>query len=373
MLNHEFPPVGGGASPVAFELCSHLAKKGHKVDVVTMHYKDTPRFETVNGFNIYRTPALRAKPDVCYFHELATYVPGAIFKTLSLCRKNNYDIIHCHFIIPGSPLALMVSKITKIPFIITCHGSDIPGYNPDRFKLIHKFIQPAWRFLVKRAPLLTSPSNFLKELILSHYQKANIEVVPNAIDTTAFDDTVEKEKSILLCSRILQRKGFQYVIEALKDTELDWTVNVIGDGPYLPKLKKIAENSRTPIKFYGWLDKKNNDFYELYNKSSIFVFPSSAENFPVALIEAMSAGCAVIASDIPPHKEILAENGIFVKPQNSEQIKNKLLHLINSEQDRRNLGRANKQRVKEFDWETVTEKYIECYKAVKANSNQAKE
>lgn len=369
MLNHEFPPVGGGASPVAFELCSHLAKLGHKVDVVTMHYKDTARFETVNDFNIYRTPALRSKPDICYFHELATFIPGAFFKGLSLCRKNNYDIIHCHFIIPGSPLALLLNKITGIPFITTCHGSDIPGYNPDRFKLIHKMIHPVWGFLVKNTPLLTSPGSFLKNLILSHYPKAKIEVVPNAIDTAAFDDTVEKEKSILLCSRILERKGFQYVLQAVKDLELSWTVNVIGEGPYLPELKKIAENSKTPVKFRGWIDKKDPKFYELYNKSSIFILPSTAESFGMVTAEAMAAGCAVIASDIPTHREILGKAGLFVEPQNSGQIKEKLLYLIDSEQEREKLGEAGRERVKKFDWESVTKKYIECYKSVSSNFN----
>ena len=44
ILNHEFPPVGGGAAPVTFELCKQLALMEHKVDVVTMHYGELPRF-----------------------------------------------------------------------------------------------------------------------------------------------------------------------------------------------------------------------------------------------------------------------------------------------------------------------------------------
>jgi SAM-dependent methyltransferase len=92
MLNHEFPPVGGGASPVTFELSKQLVQMGHRVDVVTMHYGEPPRFETIDGINIYRTPAIHKRPDICYTHELAAYVPGALIKTFRLAKREKYDI-----------------------------------------------------------------------------------------------------------------------------------------------------------------------------------------------------------------------------------------------------------------------------------------
>ena len=47
--------------------------------------------------------------------------------------KKEYDILHAHFIFPDGILASLVSKYTGIPFVITTHGSDVPGYNPDRY------------------------------------------------------------------------------------------------------------------------------------------------------------------------------------------------------------------------------------------------
>ena len=86
-LNHEFPPVGGGASPVTFELCRSLVRKDHRVDVVTMRYKDTPKEECIDGINVYRTPALRKQANICHAHELATYLPGALPTSLRLARQ----------------------------------------------------------------------------------------------------------------------------------------------------------------------------------------------------------------------------------------------------------------------------------------------
>lgn len=368
MLNHEFPPVGGGASPITFELSKQLVQMGHRVDVVTMHYRDLPRFETIDGVNIYRTPAIRKRPNICYTHELATYVPGALIKTIRLARREKYDIIHCHFIIPGGPLAWLVSKSAGVPFIITCHGSDVPGYNPDRFKLMHKVLLPPWRFLVRRTSLLTSPSESLKKLILDSYPGAKINIVPNGIYTDQFSPG-KKSKSILMCSRILPRKGFQYAIEAVKDMELDWQVHVVGEGPYLPELKRLAENSKTPIKFWGWLDKNDPKFYELFNKSSIFVFPSEAENFPAVLLEAMSAGMAIITSTAGGCPEVVGKAGLLVEPRDTEGIREMLVQLVESEELRQQLGEhALKRAEQQFNWKKIAQQYLNCYNEVISTS-----
>ncbi len=364
MLNHEFPPVGGGASPITLELCSQLAKMGHHIDLVTMHFKNTARFEQVNGFNIYRTPAIRKRPNICYPHELATYVPGAFFKTVSLARKNKYDIIHCHFLVPGAPLAWLVSRITGIPFITTCHGTDVPGHNPDRFTLSHKLISPIWRFLAKRSSVLTSPSQALKNLILKNCPGVNVEVIPNGIDVNQFNPQ-QKTKSILMCSRIFKFKGFQYAIEAINGMNLDWEVNIIGEGPYLPQLKTLAENSKTNIKFWGWIDKKDKRFFELFNKSTIFIFPSEMENFPSVLLEAMAASMAIITSMAGGCSEVVGDTALLVKPNDAGAIRDCLEKLVGSEQMRQQLASAALKRVTDnFSWARIAEEYLKCYRKI---------
>ena len=56
MLNYEFPPLGGGASPVSYEIAKGYAKLGHKVDVVTMGFKGLPSEEKKEGMRIFRVP-----------------------------------------------------------------------------------------------------------------------------------------------------------------------------------------------------------------------------------------------------------------------------------------------------------------------------
>ena len=363
MLNYEFPPVGGGASPVTFELCRQLVKMGHQVDVVTMRYGGLARFETVDGINIYRTPAIRKRPDICYTHELATYLPGALVRTVRLAKREKYDIIHCHFIVPSGPLAWITSKLTKIPFLITCHGSDVPGHNPDRFGTAHRLITPAWRFLARSGSVLTSPSEFLKTSILENCPGAQVRVIPNGIYTKQFAPG-KKTKSILMCSRIFKFKGFQYAIAAVKDMEIDWQVNVVGEGPYLAELRRLAEGSKPEIKFWGWLDKTDKRFYELFGESSIFVFPSEAENFPTVLLEAMAAGMAIITSTAGGCPEVVGDAALLVQPRDAAVIRSNLKRLISSAKLRRQLASAALERVQRYNWPNVAQQYLNCYNEV---------
>ena len=148
-LSYEFPPLGGGGSKVAQGLSAEFVKMGHQVDIITMSYRDLPREEVVEGVRVRRIPCIRSKVDVCHPHELASYMVRAAPAALRQGSEQEYDILHCHFILPDGVAALLPSSRLGIPLVVTAHGSDVPGYNPDRFKLLHKLIAPAWRSVVK--------------------------------------------------------------------------------------------------------------------------------------------------------------------------------------------------------------------------------
>ncbi len=363
-LNYEYPPVGGGGATVTAQLCEHLVKSGHSVDVVTMRYKDLPHEDIQNGVRIFRVPSWRRRADRCTTPEMATYLIGARRTALRLAKQNKYDIIHAHFIIPTSPLAKWLHKKTDIPYLVTCHGSDVPGHNPQRFVLMHKLITPLWKQLAREAKALVSPSDSLKQLILHHQPLTDIKVIPNGFDAASFDTTVQKEKKILLCSRIFEFKGFQYAIDAIKQLELDWEVHVVGDGPYLETLKTLAVDSKTPVTFHGWLDRDDRRLKELYETSSIFVFPSEMENFPTVLLEAMSAGCAVITSNAGGCPEVVGNAGLLIEPKNTQDIQNKLTHLVSQKELREELSRKSALKVQQYTWAAITQQYLRLFSAL---------
>lgn len=362
-LNYEFPPVGGGAAPVAFELCRQMVRLGHEVDVVTMQWKDSPAYEVIEGIQVHRTPALRGRPDICRPHEMASFLLGATGPALRLAADKKPDIIHCHFIIPTSPLAKRISNRFNIPYVVTCHGSDVPGYNPDRFKFLHVLLSPVWKGLVRRPEGLVSPSRSLRDLIVSLVPGVEVNIIPNGIEYSVFASE-EKRKRILFCSRLLPRKGLGLVFEALEGVENDWEIDVIGDGPDRARLTALAERLKLPVHFHGWLNNTSDQFHELFATAGIFVFPSSAENFPTVLLEAMSSGCAIVTSTAGGCPEAVGDAAVLIDPNDKAGLREKLLYLMESETQRTQLSSRALERVKQFGWDHIAGRYIELFEEV---------
>lgn len=107
-----------------------------------MNFKGLPREENADGVRLHRVPCLRRSMAVSYSHELLSYVAAAAPRVRSLVRQRSYDINHTHFIFPDAVVAAAVKRLTGLPFIVTAHGSDVPGYNPDRFVFHHRLLAP---------------------------------------------------------------------------------------------------------------------------------------------------------------------------------------------------------------------------------------
>lgn len=307
VLNYEYPPIGGGAAPVAKVTCEVLAGRGHEVTVVTMRYKGLPTYEKVNGVDIYRVPCLRKKAGVCHPWEQLTYIVSAkkFLKNHLKGNEHKYDICHTHFIIPSGVIAQWFKKRYGIPYVITAHGSDVQGYNKNRFVLLHKLLHPMWKKISRSAEVVISPSEYLKGLIEKSAPKLKCVVIPNGIDIKAYR-TGPKENIILVMSRLQEHKGVQRVIQAFAHAcYSDWSLHIAGDGPYREKLESLVSELGLGerVVFHGWLKSMSDEYVELLAKSRIFVLASEFENMPVSVLEAIASDCYVILSDIPAHKQ----------------------------------------------------------------------
>jgi len=356
MLNYEFPPLGGGASPVSFEMAQEYIKKGHQVDVVTMSFKNLNSFERVNNIGVYRLKCLRSKKEMCYPYEQLSYIFSAIKFLRKHLKNNHYDICHTHFVVPTGIIALWLKKKYNIKYIITSHGSDIPGYNPDRFKFLHKFTRPLIRKIANNSSGNFAGSKYLVDLANKIGLKNNYNLIRHGFDSSKFQPK-NKKNIVLSTGRFLERKGLQYLIEAVSGEDLGYEVHMVGDGPMLNNLKGLAKNSKTKIFFHGWLNNTSEKYKELLESAKIYVLPSERENSSVSLLEAMSAGCAVITTNISGCPEVLGDAGFLVSPRNSLEIKNAIHRLTGNEEYYGNLAR---NRVLNFySWDKSIDKYLE--------------
>jgi glycosyltransferase involved in cell wall biosynthesis len=359
MLNYEFPPLGGGAAPVTHELAKEYVKKGHVVDVVTMHFKGLKKFEIIEGVNIYRIECLRDRKEISFPHELLSFVIYAKKFLKKRLKKIKYDINHTHFILPTGLISLWLKKHYKLPFIVTAHGSDVPGYNPDRFKLLHMFTKPLLRKIIKNAKKIITPSNYLQYLIKKNIGKfKNIKTIPNGTNSDKFKP--QKKKNIIVSSgRLLPRKGFQYLIRAVSDLNLDYELHILGDGPYRKELERLSKKSKTKVEFHGWISNQSDEYKNLLEQAKIYCLASLKENASISLLEAMSAGCAVITTNISGCPETVGDAGLLVDAKSVNQIRDHILALTKDSKLMNKYQKLSRQRlVKLFTWDKISENYL---------------
>ena len=272
-------------------------------------------------------------------------------KALELTSQHEYDINHTHFVIPTGVVSYWLYRKTGLPYIITAHGSDIPGFNPNRFKFEHKLLTWYWRRIVRHSRMIISPSNFLKSLILQNMD-APVTVINNGFTPSeCHASPIAKKNIVLVVTRMFERKGVQYMLEAIRNMKTDWEFVIAGDGPYLSTLKNMASQISQKVRFTGFI--KGKTLMDFYRAAKIFVFPSVMENFPMVLLEAMDAGCAMITTKDAGCSEAVGKAAMMVEPRSADQIRSALNQLMRNPSEINRLSRLSKGRAAELAWPNI--------------------
>ena len=360
LLCHEFPPIGGGAAAVCAALAKEYLQQGAFPTVVTMGFEHLPQRETIGGIPVVRVLCGRRRKEMASPWEALVWARRCRPVVQVLHELQPFDVTHAHFIMPAGIVAGRFKESFGVPFAITPHGSDVPGYNRERLKLAHHLARPWWLRICRHADRIVSPSASLLRLIESRTSHARAQVIPNGFEPGRFKP-LEKQKRILLCSRLVERKGFHHFLAAIRDLEPDgWSVDVVGEGPMRTRLEAIASRCKIPVRLHGWIDNDDPKLAELYGKAMIFALPSECENFSIALLEAMSAGCAVITTNVSGNPEVIGEAGCLIEPNDMAQLRAATLDLIHAPGRCLELGRRASRRAAEcFNWERIAEEYLD--------------
>ncbi len=373
MINYEFPPIGGGGGNVTYYISKNLAHLGHDVHVITSSFKSLPKNEKIDGFYVHRVPVLRKSPNVCGIHEMLTYVISASIFCMRFARKFQPDIAHVFFGIPSGPVAYVLKKLYNIPYILFLGGRDVPRPHPDPpiYRLLYGLLVSPIKSIWANAKSVVACSQGLKDLALKTDAKAIINVIPDGVDLKKFYP-IEKENSlktvrILAIGRLIPRKGFDCLIRSLpiviEQTQRDFCVEIVGDGPQLSELMHLAKkiNVDGKVVFSGAVP--YDMLVNKYQQSDIFVLSSSAEGMPLVVLEAMASGLPIIATKVQGIGELVFDglNGYLFNPFDYNTLGRLLACMINDDEKRITMGKESLRIIKKYDWSYITEQYLKLY------------
>jgi glycosyltransferase involved in cell wall biosynthesis len=357
VLCYEYPPIGGGGGRVAAQVAASLARRGHEVRVVTAGMRHSPRREIHGQIEIVRPFSFRRREDTCTVPEMALYLATGFLPVLRESRKWRPDVVHAHFAVPTGPLALAAKLLTGTPYVLTAHLGDVPGGVPKQtdhlFRLVGPLVRPVWR----SARRVTAVSRFTAELAARAYGLEPI-VIPNGVAPIAPPNLrVHFPRRIVMAGRLSIQKNPLLAIKALAlIPDLDWSFEVIGDGPLCSDMRVLAGKSGIDgrVIMHGWIS--NARVAEIMAGADILLMPSLNEGLSMVAIEALQHGLAIVASKIGGMRDIVEEgkNG-FLCELSPGAFAQKLGTLLADTPMLERMRRASCHKAGDFDLEkTVT-------------------
>ncbi|MGC9357942.1 MAG: glycosyltransferase family 4 protein [Anaerolineae bacterium] len=373
VLNYEFPPIGGGGGAVSKAIACHLVQLGAEVQVLTAHWGDLPRVEEIDGYTVHRTLSLRQYPDRCRVREMFSYFVLSILPALRLARRWQPDIVHAHFAVPVGPLGYLIKKLLDIPYIITLHGGDVPGFDDPQTEQWYRLLLPLTRPIWKNAAAIVAVGQGLRDLAKDAYPDVPVSIIRNGIDCATYrpptrERSDDRESTLVFVGRIVKQKGLSYLIRGLPElrrrVSKSFKLNIVGDGPLRPELESLVAELGVGdcVNFVGWVSQEEVRRY--LHEADIFVLPSLMEGLSIALLQAMASGLPLVTSDAVGNRDVVHhdENGFVVPARDVGALIAALAVLVDDADLQKRMGEASLRLSEPYDWSVISQTYFQLLK-----------
>lgn len=305
------------------------------------------------------------------FYGLPWYLFSA-YKTINDCHLN---------IFWGAQNLLPCNLSKALPCVITIHDCVHQagwGFSPSiAYNLLHRYFIPQ---AIQRSSRILAVSNFVADEIQHYYgvTHAKLEVIPLGVSShfslqrikaseipKILDHYQIRTPFILGVGTLEPRKNLKTLLRAVAllpgDLRKKYQVVLVGKSGWRTRelsqsLKALPQDCRVVLT--GYVAQEHLPY--IYTAAEIFVFPSFYEGFGLPVLEAMAAGCPVIASRASSLKELIGASGITLDPRSpAEEWSKSICRLAFSYELRNELKASGLLRARQYRWETCAETTFE--------------
>lgn len=335
----------GGVQAHIIDLAAALIDRGHEVKVIgpATEAADVPSFVTRGG---------RAIP-IRYNGSVARLAWGPLTRrrVRAFIRDGRFDVLHIHE--PNSPSYSMLALFAAHgPIVATYHASSSGSL---ALRMARHVLAPQLEKIRGGIAVSEMARRWQVEQL-----GGDPVLIPNGVDTSKFrrarsESAGEGPVEIVFLGRLDEpRKGLDILLAALKILDRDVRVTVIGAG---------TPRNVDGVDFVGRVSEATKA--EILGRADIYVAPNTGgESFGIVLVEAMAAGCAVVASDLEAFAAVVGSAGELFANGDPADLARVLGTLIDDRAHRQRLIDAGTSRAAEFDWSAVANKVLTVYETV---------
>lgn len=336
-------------------------------------YSEIPSFFRINNIDVYY-PRYWVLPWGLFYQISGKFmVLGAKYPLKQLIKKNKFDLVHSHEILPDGYLGLMIKQSYKLPLVITNHGATLQTiiHKNNQCKLLSKKI-------LANTDKIIVVSKKLKSILNTEFSiTKNIYIIPNGINPKYIinkkgggENRKKKDIKILSVSRLTKEKGIELnilAIEKLIDDYPNIKYYILGDGPEKSYLYRMINRNKLQNNIILLGAKPIEKVMEYMSKIDVFSLPSWVESFGIVYIEAMAHEKPVIACRGEGTEDYIINryNGFLIKKQDLNELVETLRYCIKNPKKMKIIGKnAKKTIINNYTWSNSVKLTIDVYKKV---------
>jgi glycosyltransferase involved in cell wall biosynthesis len=346
MIGHKgIPASHGGIERHVDEIARRLAARGHAVDSFNRPYHPFAA-STWEGVRVRRRPSVPTK-----HLDAGTHTALCVAESIVSRR---YDLVHVHGIGPG----LFVGWASRfVPTVFTFHAQD---WRQRKWGRVARWaLRRGESVAVRRAHAVITVSRLLQGYVRDTYGRAAL-FIPNGACLQARPGSealrrwgLESGRYLLFVGRLISDRGLRELLQAWAGIADERRLVIVGDVQHdREQVEDLRRRADARVIFTGY--QSGAALQQLYAHAYLCVHPSEVEGLPIAVLEAMSHGRAVLVSDIPENLEAVGEAGASFPVGDARALRAALERLLGAPAEVEALGvRARERVARHFDWDRI--------------------
>lgn len=363
---------GDVITPWLVELIMKLKETGVDVSVFTSSYRGL-RTHILDGVKVHRfrycfrrferltheeTVVDRIKRGPVNVILTILYLFFGAWSIVRLTKNEKFDIVHVHWPFPHILFGILGKKYSRARLFSSFYGVEIR-----LLKKKMRFLLPPFSMLIKKSDRVTAISTHTA-CELEGVVQMPVYIIPFSAAMGKQHGRSSDRKEIIFVGRLVTRKGVKFLIEAFHQVHrsVSHDLVIIGSGPERGRLEESVANLglKDRVRFTGTIS--DDTLNQYYSSCSFLVLPAvydekgDTEGLGVVLLEAMSCGKPVIASNIGGITDIVVDqkNGFLVPPADPTALAAAIMRMAKDRKLRSTLGSAARKTVDEkFNWDRI--------------------